>query len=176
MTDINLLPWRKNQEEQAKKELISLILMSVLAAVLVIIIINNYMQNLNNIKFKHNQRIEHEIDQFENEKEQLSAIKKQITYYKLHMSSLKKLQGNRLVMARLFHELSTITPKEISLDEIKRRGNQIDIQGSYLANQNISLLMHTIRKKSWLTKPALRQVKKNKFQLNFQLEAANVIA
>lgn len=87
---------------------------------------------------------------------------------RLHL--IQELQASRPLTVRFYDELVRIVPKGMYLNNLKRVGNHITVQGKAESNTRVSELMRNIEKSSWLQDPALTEIKRDKGDSHFRRE------
>jgi type IV pilus assembly protein PilN len=69
------------------------------------------------------------------------------------------LQGERPVIVRYFDELVRSVPEGIYIQDLKRSGDSITLQGVTESNVRVSALMRNVSASPWFSAPNLKSVK-----------------
>lgn len=180
MTQINLLPWREIKREQAKKNVIMLLLCSLVGVVCVVFFINQSVSSLVAEQIIRNQQLQGEINRLNTRIVAIKKLKLLREDLMSRMNIVHSLLTTRTLAIHLFDELITVLPEGIYLTNIKRTADRINIQGYSESNSHVSILMRNIQQNTWIHAPVLMTIKKtegktdtssNEFHLGFILES-----
>ena len=169
MIRINLLPHREEKRKARRQQFYALaILVSVLAAVIVLAVHLTYsqfiegQQEVNDILKNEIAKINKEIEEIKNLKEQTQALlaRKQI---------IENLQRDRSEAVRLLSEMTRQMPEGIYIRSLKQDGARVSIAGYAQSSARVSTFMRNVEASPWLEKPQLIEIKAasiNKKRLN----------
>lgn len=182
MANINLLPWREKKREHLKNQFF---IMLGGAFIIAIIILFGYYEHINTLVDEHrysNQLLTDEINRFDLQIKEISQIKGLKQSLISRMRVIYQLKSTRPITVHLFDEIINVLPQGVYLTKIERFQRNVTMYGFSESNTNISRLMKTIQKNSWIDHPKLTEIKKNdsnnnpinnEFKLSFNLREAS---
>ncbi len=179
MTEINLLPWREYKREQEKKLFTTMSLIGIIIAAAIVFFIHTYAVHLKNNQTDRNQMLQREINTFNEQINEIKALKPIRLGLISRMSIVQDLQSTRTLMVHLFDELIKVMPPGVYVSRLERKHDIVSVWGYAESNTNISLLMRNIENNMWIQAPVLTEIKKmdekkqaanNEFKLNFVLK------
>ncbi len=179
MTEINLLPWREQKREQAKKQFTVYAAAVFFLSILLVIFANYYVLGKIDTQAAINVRLQNEINEYKKRIVAIKHLKKLRQGLIARMEIIHDLQATRILTVRLLDELIHILPDGVYVTKMERAGDKITLTGYTESNSNISLLMRNIQLSHWIQLPELTEIKKtkeesesspNEFKLSFILK------
>ena len=159
--EINFLPWRILQREQAKKRF-NIIIISLLFIVGIsccLIDFKSYM--LLYRQQQHNKRLIEEIKQITSKITAIKNIKLQMKPLISAINYFISLQNNRILLLHFLDEINNIIAnKNIYINNIQENGTEVKLQGFAQSNSAVSLLIKNINNNSWMKSANLIEIKK----------------
>lgn len=178
MIEINLLPWREQKREQAKKRFFIYLSGGLLAAYLLSLLIHFYGLHLINIETNRTQQLTNEITKVQKTIKELTGLKELRRVLLTKLLIIETLQATRPLTIHLFDEIIRMLPADIYLSQVERIGNKVIVSGYAASSEAISILLQKITKNHWIQQPELTEIKKtdskwpnkNAFKLSFILK------
>ncbi len=159
MIRINLLPHRELKREAKKKEFNILLGVSVLMAGLSLFMGYNFIQSQVDNQLYRNGRLDQEIANLDKEISDIKDLKTQIRLMLERKQVVEDLQTNRHQAVVIMDELSRQLPDGMYFKKITQKGKTITIDGISDTNARVATMVRNLDRSSWLTNPALVEIK-----------------
>jgi type IV pilus assembly protein PilN len=181
MAEINLLPWRENLRNTARKEFL-IVFVTILGVVGVILLI---LFNMLNSKVRHQQARNTELQQnitiLEPKMAEITAIKLELNNLNAKQIVLEKLQLQSSHIAPLLEQIAAQMPSELYLTRLDKKEQQLTFEGIAESNARVSELMQRIIEMPGMIEPHLEEMKsadskKRGKEYIFKMTAQNVTA
>lgn len=175
MTKINLLPWREELREFRKQQFYMMLGISIVAALVAMVGMHIFVEGKIENQISRNMRLKQEIALLDKKIVEIKKLKQVKSALMARMAVIERLQSDRPLVVRLFHEMVDVLPPGVHLTRVLRMGNSIIFSGFAESNTNISNLMRKIDSSTWLRRASLREIKNKRdknfyaFSLRFQL-------
>ena len=160
MIRINLLPHREMRREKRKREFtLSAALAAAVGAGLVFaggVVIDQLIENQNqrnNLVTEANRKLDAEIAEIKDLKEQINALK-------ARQKAVEDLQSDRTIPVHLFDELVRLMPEGVFLQKLIQQEMNVTMSGYAQSNERVAELYQALADRSdWLHKPQLIESK-----------------
>jgi type IV pilus assembly protein PilN len=160
MIKINLLPHREAKRKQKQKEFVTMLALSaILGAVIVLAVGVLFSSRLsdqearNNFIKAENARLDEEIKEVANLKQEIEALK-------ARQQAVEDLQSDRNQPVHLMDELVTEMPEGVYLKSFKQDGQRVVLNGYAQSNERVSELLRNLGNHSvWLERPDLIEIR-----------------
>ncbi len=160
MIRINLLPHREMRREKRKREFtLSLGLAGAIGAGIVFaggMVIDQLIENQNqrnNIVAEANRKLDAEIAEIKDLKEQINSLK-------ARQKAVEDLQSDRTIPVHLFDELVRLMPEGVFLQTLTQKDMNVAMSGYAQSNERVAELYQNLADRSdWLFKPQLVESK-----------------
>jgi len=175
MSNINLLPWREEQQRN-KKTLFFIILISTSLAVLFICYLGKTFIDFKiENQVKRNHFLQTEIQALDKQIAEIVLIRKQKEELEHRINLIQQLEQKRNAATRLFNLLPKLTPNGVYLTTVSFSHDQIKLTGLTESNEKVSQLVRNVEETEWLTDVSLpsivsgpsKPIKLSKFSMNF---------
>lgn len=184
MIEINLLPWREQKREQAKKQFLIYLCAGLLAAYLLSLFMHFYGLHVVDLQTNRVRQLESEIANVKTTLKELTGLKELRRVLLTKSLIIETLQATRPLTIHLLDEIIHVLPKDTYLTQIERIGDKVMLSGYALPSASISKLLQRITTSRWVQEPELTEIKKTEsqgdgksaFKLNFILKPKNGIA
>lgn len=171
MININLLPWREEQQEQNRKSFLASLVALVLLLVAVTIGVHIYFKAQIRQQDSRNLYLLEQVQSYQRQIYEISNLKKEQQVFQDRMKVIQGLQVNRPESVRLFQALAEMIPQGIYVDSIIRAKDQLMMTGYAESNSHISHLMKNIQASNLLENPRLVKIgsREGEFKRDFEL-------
>ncbi len=182
MTTINLLPWREQARERAKRLFLIGLIVRLVSSLAIVIFVYYLLSEKISQHTLRNQMIQQEITRYDREIREIKKIKMMRESLIVRMKIIQQLQENRPEIVHFFYELTKVLPESIYLTQLIRTNDSVMLIGHADTNSSVSLLMQNIEKNHWVNKPILEEVEEvtdkkknlyNQFRLKLLLKPKN---
>lgn len=161
MAKINLLPWREQRREQARREFFVVLGavagLGVLAVLLGVFLVNNQIAQ----QGARNEYLTAEIAKLEEQVAEIRELNTRRSQLIDRMKVIQDLQGTRPVIVRIFDEIVRTLPDGVYYRALQSTGRTIAIQGTAESTNRVSSLMRQLDASDWFSDPNLKGVKAN---------------
>lgn len=89
---------------------------------------------------------------------------------------IEALQESRPLYVKVFDNMVRIIPADITINEISRKGNQIDLSGVSHSNSSIATLVDKIQQLNWVKEAKIGEIKTAENKDMAKDDAANLVA
>lgn len=169
MAGLNLLPWREEAREEARKQFIMLAISSVAFGVVTVFAGYSWMQGNISYQEQRNARLSAEIKKLD---KTIAEIKKlDVTRKALldRIDIIDSLQSTRPGIVHLFDEMVKSLPKGLYLTKLEQKGTTIKLVGKSESNARVSSYMERLDASPWLSSSDLNILSKDKKQGDIRL-------
>ncbi len=176
-TNINLLPWREEQQEIERLQFIAMMAVGCVIALAIVVGIHFLFDHKLSYQNELNGILKQEITVLDSKIAEINELEKEKQRLLARMAIIQELQGNRPHVVRLFDNLVRTIPDGLYLVSLTREGQAIAIQGKAESNTRVSKFMRNIESSDWLSRPLLNVIKandENDSQISFTLQAIQV--
>ncbi|HCO59007.1 MAG TPA: pilus assembly protein PilN [Porticoccaceae bacterium] len=182
MANINLLPWREELRREKKREFLGYLMVTVLVGVIAVVFWVYVVNQRIETQQARNALLTKEIAALDEKVKEINELKKRREQVLARMRVIQELQSNRPEVVRVFDELVRVLPEGVYLNNLSRRGNNIDVIGYAESNNRISSLMRAIESSDKFLDPNLTKVvadrrlgeQGNRFDLRLKVAKAKV--
>lgn len=156
MSNINLLPWRAQQEaKQKRRVLLQLGLVGVLSLGIVYAAGQVIKRQTQQQQLRNNQLQQASIE-LDGALHQLEQIRQQEQQLKRRRDTIAQLQLSRYQALHLFNQLPSWLPTGVRLDSVQLTPPLLTLKGQAQSYDQLSLLVQQIEQTAWLTEPRLQ--------------------
>ena len=159
MAHINFLPWREKLRQQQKQHyiIVTACIAAFVGAVFWTVgqIIDIQINNQNS----RNNYLKQEINVLDNQIAEIQRIKDSKKAIEQRMALIEQLQISCNIAPSVFDELARLVPAGVSFRTMKRRGNNIEIQGLSDSNNRLSDFMRRLENSAVFTGGELSSIK-----------------
>jgi len=175
MSNINLLPWREEQQRYKKAIFFIALLMTSLLVLLICYLGKVFIDFKIESQVKRNQFLQTEINLLNKKIVATERIKAQKDELDRRIQLIRNLEKKRSAATQLFNILPQITPDGVYLTTVNFSNEHIKITGLTESNEQISQLVRNIEKTTWLSDVSLPSIVAapanslglSKFSMNF---------
>lgn len=159
MPHVNLLPWReKLRQHQKQQYIMALIAVAAITGLFFWFIGQAIDQTISNQHFR-NQFLERKIALLDGQIAEIQKLKESKNAIEQRMSLIEQLQASRNVAAIILDELAKVVPSGVTLESLKRVGNQIEIEGISNSNNHLSDFIRALDSSKVFTGAELSSIK-----------------
>lgn len=158
MARINLLPWREQLREERKREFLVLLFGVLIIGAGIIFLFDRFYRGEISHQRARNDFIQREMLVLDARIAEISQLRQQKEQINARMAVIQDLQGSRPLIVRIFDELVKALPAGVYFNSLRRRGDQLEIQGIAESNNRVSELMRRLDESDWFTNPNLQQI------------------
>jgi len=159
MANINLLPWREEKRQEAKREFFGILAGCVILGASLVYLLETKVQTEISQQQARNKFIQNEEKQLDESIAEIKELRQQREELVARMEVIQNLQGNRSIVVHIFDEIARTVPDGIHLTSITKEGKRFTIQGFAEANNRIARYMRSLNDSEWFDKPNLTEVK-----------------
>lgn len=173
-TNINLLPWRAELKEKRKKQLMNSILFGWVVAGGLAYLMVMYWDNRIEIQDSRNSYLDGEIAKLTETIKEIEGLKEERNKIVDRMEVIQELQSDRAQIVHVFDDLVQKMPDGVFLDQVNKKGSDINMKGFAQANARVSSLMRNLDASTWFKSPELKIVKNTNTQSGLELSQFNL--
>lgn len=162
MPHINLLPWREEERSRKQKEFINIAAGTAVVMLGVIVLVHLQVAGMISNQDNRNKFLDEQIAIVDKEIEEINTLEKEKAALLARMKVIQELQGTRPVIVHIFDEIAKNLPEQAYLVDIKRVGENINLEGIADSNDYVSQLMRNLNDSPWLTNPKLTVIESGK--------------
>jgi len=159
MTQINLLPWREERNEERKKQFLVVLFSTLAIAGGLVFLGNEIVSGMLNNQNNRNGYLQTEIATLDERIKLVEEIREMRKQLLARMQVVQDLQSNRTTMPRLFEQLVSTLPEGVYYGTLGMQGTRISINGFAESNNHVSALMRNLDGSDWLKGSVLSGVK-----------------
>jgi type IV pilus assembly protein PilN len=141
MIEINLLPVREARRKADIRQQVMQLVLVVLVAAGVIGFVHSRMRDQISMAQMRVSQMEHDIEQFKPQLEQVAAFKKQKAKLQRKIDIIEGLDRARKGPVRVMSEIAKRAPERLWLTSLGTKGNHITMQGESLDNELVALFL-----------------------------------
>ena len=178
MIQINLLPWREQARKAQKTRLAFMAGGCVVFAILTVAAFHlHFRGKISNQEQRNNAILAH----LEKENAALVSLRKQqeeVTIIERQLQFIYSLRDSSYQAVKILDELVKVSPENINLDRIMRKGSVITIAGKANSNLQVTLFMDNLQQSKFFNQPVLTRIsgkdgevgRERSFQLRVELQ------
>jgi type IV pilus assembly protein PilN len=155
ITQINLLPWREEKRQDAKKTFLTTLAITAVLAAVIVVLINVQMQSKIDYQLSRNRFMSNEIVKVDEEIKEISELQKVRRSLIERMEVIQDLQGSRPSIVHLFSEIVSTVPNGVFLKSLSQTGGNLLVKGEAESNARVSTYMRNLSSSVWLKDPNL---------------------
>jgi type IV pilus assembly protein PilN len=155
ITQINLLPWREEKRQDAKKTFLTTLAITAVLAAVIVVLIHVQMQSKIDYQLSRNRFMSNEIVKVDEEIREISELKKVRRSLIERMEVIQDLQGSRPSIVHLFSEIVSTVPNGVFLKSLSQTGGNLLVKGEAESNARVSTYMRNLSSSEWLKDPNL---------------------
>ena len=155
LTSINLLPWREERRQDAKKKFLTTLAITAVFAGVIVVLIHFQMQAKIDYQLSRNRFMSNEIIKVDEEIKEISELKKVRRSLIERMEVIQDLQGSRPSIVHLFSEIVSTVPNGVYLKSLSQTGGNLLVNGEAESNARVSTYMRNLSSSEWLKDPNL---------------------
>jgi type IV pilus assembly protein PilN len=152
---INLLPWREELRQTKKKQLLSMMGLYIALSLLILAVIHLHYRGIANNQNKLNTMLSDAITAEQGVLNQIGSKATEAIDVEKQLKFVIQLYDNNYRAVRLLNDLVSLVSDNVSIDEIRRNGNTIDLSGLAKSEEDIEQLMKDIQKSQYFDQPVL---------------------
>ncbi|RDH46273.1 PilN domain-containing protein [Zooshikella ganghwensis] len=161
MAKINLLPWREKRREERKKHFVTALAITVAVAAGLVFLGDRQINGAISNQQGRNEFLKKEIAALDTKIDEIKELKKRREQLLERMNVIKRLQGDRPIIVRVFDELVRAIPDGVYFNQLSLTGDKLSITGVAESNNRVSTLMRQFDSSKWFKEPNLASVKRN---------------
>lgn len=163
MKNINLLPWREENQKRYKK-LLQIEIIAVIAFTLLFTFFMHIIRSgQSNFYSKQNILLQAQIQKLTTENAQLTQFKEAQKTLEKNINAAFSFQYHRFVGIKMLNAVTPIIPKDIYLTQIKFSGHSAVLQGNATSNIAISNLVEKLDKTGLFLPVKINEVSEEKY-------------
>ncbi len=162
MPHINLLPWREELRARKQKEFGALAGIAVVVMAAVVGGVHLYFQGLIDYQTARNSYLETEITRLDKKIAEIKDLELEKERLLARMRIIEELQSSRPEIVHLMDELVDKLPEGVYYTSVEQKGRNLNLKGVAQSNARVSSLMRKLDGSTWLEKPALVEIKREK--------------
>jgi type IV pilus assembly protein PilN len=155
ITQINLLPWREEKRQDAKKTFLTTLAITAVLASVIVVLIHVQMQSKIDYQLSRNRFMSNEIVKVDEEIKEISELQKVRRSLIERMEVIQDLQGSRPSIVHLFSEIVSTVPNGVYLKSLSQNGGNLLVKGEAESNARVSTYMRNLSASEWLKDPNL---------------------
>jgi type IV pilus assembly protein PilN len=155
ITQINLLPWREEKRQDAKKTFLTTLAITAVLAAVIVVLIHVQMQSKIDYQLSRNRFMSNEIVKVDEEIKEISELQKVRRSLIERMEVIQDLQGSRPSIVHLFSEIVSTVPNGVFLKSLSQTGGNLLVKGEAESNARVSTYMRNLSSSEWLKDPNL---------------------
>jgi type IV pilus assembly protein PilN len=155
ITQINLLPWREEKRQDAKKTFLTTLAITAVLAAVIVVLIHVQMQSKIDYQLSRNRFMSNEIVKVDEEIKEISELQKVRRSLIERMEVIQDLQGSRPSIVHLFSEIVSTVPNGVFLKSLSQTGGNLLVKGEAESNARVSTYMRNLSASEWLKDPNL---------------------
>jgi type IV pilus assembly protein PilN len=161
MTRINLLPWREKYIDIQNRRFGLLCVLTILLSFIVCLVFK-FMFSVYLIGMVSDKNyLQQELMKSESKMQEVSSLLVTKNALLKRIKIIEKLQVRRNLGTEILDGIATALPASITLFEISCKDDNVKVSGVAENNEDISIYMNNIEKKSWVNEAALTEIKNN---------------
>lgn len=174
MIQINLLPWREIQRENAKRRILLMIGLTTVLCLLLLSGMHGWIVVQIHGQEKRNESLKKQSIAIETTQLQIETIQKQKQILLDKVAHFNHLHAQQTAFVLLFQEIEKVVPLDLRLTSIAKIGPRILIEGRTKITKNLTLLVAQIHLSQSLADPVLslmemKEEPDNHKEMGFQL-------
>jgi type IV pilus assembly protein PilN len=174
MSNINLLPWREQEQYRRKILFFVAVIVSSLVVLSLCYGVKIYIDSIIKAQYERNQYLQTEISILDNEIREIDLIKKEKIELAQRISLIQQLESKRNMATRLFNLLPEITPVGVYLTSLHFDQGRIDLKGLAETHEQVSQMVRNVEHSLWFGDVSLpsiidsnKQIKRYQFSMRF---------
>ncbi len=169
MAKINLLPWREERRQERLQEFQKMMLLSFLVAGGVFYIAVMIADSMVSEQEARNKYLQDEITKVDAQIAEIKTIEEERNKLLARMQVIQDLQESRPKVVKVLDALANIVPEGVHIEQLRREGDKVTINGMAESNARVSVLMNKIDANAEFEESELQVVKKGSSQKQFAL-------
>lgn len=158
MANINLLPWREEVREQAKREYLGVLVFTALISGLLVYLFLFAVNSMISNQQARNQYLRDEITFLDKQIAEIQTIKQRKADIEKRTDIILTLQQQRNLPTYVMDELARIVPSGIYLSKLERDDESLLIHGRSESNNNVANMMRKVTTSPWLQEPNMKSI------------------
>lgn len=155
MIQINLLPWREEARAISKKHFITSLVTGCLLSLFLLIMIHSYYHRIASRQNTLNSMLSAAVNEEQGTLNIMGSKAAEAMATETQLNFIKGLYEESYSAVRLLNELVSLVSATISVEEIKRSGNEVYLIGTAKSEDDIDQLITNITRSHYFTQPAL---------------------
>lgn len=160
MIKINLLPHREAKRKQRQKEFVAMLLLSAVLGAVIVLAVGAFFSTRLSDQEQLNTFIKNENTRLDGEIKEVANLKQEIEALKARQQAVEDLQSDRNQPVYLMDELVQQVPEGVYLKSFKQDGQRVVLNGYAQSNERVSELLRNLGNHSpWLERPDLIEIR-----------------
>lgn len=158
MIQINLLPWREEARQIKKKQFITSLVLGCIISLLILLVFHVHYSHAASRQNVLNAMISTAISEEQLLLNEMSAKANEAMATETQLKFIMDLYNENYRAVRLLNEMVMLVPDTISVQEIKRNGNEITLTGIAKSEDDVTQLMKEITNSPYFNQPTLLSI------------------
>ena len=158
MIQINLLPWREEARQIKKTHFITSLVASCIISIFILLLFHIHYSSMVSRQDALNAILSSAISDEQTTLNEMSAKAQDAMAVETQLKFIIDLYNENYSAVRLLNEMITLIPETISVQELKRNGNEILVSGIAKSEDAVTQLMKDISKSPYFNQPTLLSI------------------